>query len=205
MTEKRKKPFYKRWWVLLIGAMIIFYIIGVTVENSESKKLEEKRQAAQQERELKKKEKEREKQEEEKKKQEKEKKTEENLAEKTIELNEELVFLNFKLKIKSVKIREIDGSYFIDLNMDWLNQSFPDKTTFLRAASIDVHQNNDILTETSGAWQNRNSDVYFPNAVRGWTRLNLQYELVDNKSPVKIVFVPHDEYDENQEVTINLD
>lgn len=123
---------------------------------------------------------------------------------KTIDLNDELAFQNFKLTMNSVIIYEEDGVLLADISFDWLNQSFDGETTFLRAAGIDVRQGSDGLTEITNAYQDPKSDVHFPNAVGGQWKVNLTYELKDDKTPIDIIFITHDEHDKNQELTLKI-
>lgn len=123
---------------------------------------------------------------------------------KEIKIEEELSFHNYKIDMDTAHIYEKDNKSYIDITFEWLNLSFPDKTTFLRAASVDVHQGDKVLQETTEAWSNPDSDVYFPNAVGGSTDVNLTYELKDISTPIKIVFVTNDEHDKNQEITIKI-
>lgn len=124
---------------------------------------------------------------------------------KTILVNEELLFLDHRVKIKQVKVYEKDEKLLIDIPIDWINHSFPDKTTFFRANSLDVHQGESLLEEVNNAWANKNSNVYFPNAVGGEWTVDLTYELVDESTPVRLDFIVFSEYDKNQEITIYLD
>src|SRR5690625_5768709 len=96
------------------------------------------------------------------------------------------------------------GKTYIDVSFDGLNNSFEDKTTFMRAAGIDVHQGEELLEETKDAYNDQQSDVYFPNEVGGQIEVKLKYELVDIKRDVRLVFVPRDEYDDTEEVIINI-
>ena len=129
---------------------------------------------------------------------------EEESLDKTIELEDEFMFANFTVFMDEAHIYEEDGKLYMELSFDWLNNSFEDRTTFMRASGIDVHQGEDVLEETSDAYNDKQSDVYFPNAVGGQIGVNLTYELVDSENEVRIVFVPWDEYDDTEELIIDI-
>lgn len=172
---EENKPFYKRAWFIVLA---IIFVIGVAFNSQDEKKETEEAQPVIKE--------------------------EQKEINRTIEVNEELLFLNHRNKIKKVKVYEKDGKLLIDIPVDWRNTSFPDKTTFFRANSLDVFQGEHLLEEANNAWANKNSNVYFPNAVGGEWKVDLTYELIDDTTPVKLVFVVFDEYDENEELTIEI-
>lgn len=184
-SQKKKQPIYKKWWLWVILVVVIFGPIFSSMDDEDESTSEENKEEQQEETDK-------------SEGQEKEK------LDKKIDLEDEFLFTDFSIYMDEAHIYEEDGQAFMDLSFDWINDSFEDKTTFMRASSIDVHQNDELLTETTDAYSDTNSDVYFPNAVGGKWGIELTYKLVDSESPVRIVFVPHGEMDENKELTIEI-
>ncbi|WP_368504289.1 DUF5067 domain-containing protein [Alkalihalophilus sp. As8PL] len=127
----------------------------------------------------------------------------EESIEREVAINEELTFDNIELSFDPAQIYEEDGSYFIDMSMDWRN-SYNGETTFNSLADVELYQNEE-LAETSGAYDDKNSDVYFPNSAGRLWSVELTYELQDATAPVRVVINPAAEDDESQEVIIEID
>lgn len=123
-----------------------------------------------------------------------------------IEVTDELAFGEFTVKMNGVNVYEEDGKHYADISFSWLNQAGDGDKTFMAVAALDVEQGDELLEETTGAWDvmNKNSsDIYFPNAQNGEKEIELTYELV-NDEDLTITFVPLNEHDESQELTIEL-
>lgn len=193
-VTKKRGPIYKKWWFWVILVVVIFGPIFSAMDDEEETTNEENKEVQQEEqKEVSNEQEDNDGEEEEPKK-----------LDKKIELEDELLFVNFNIYMDEARIYEEDGKVYMDLSFDWLNTSFEDSTTFMRAAGIDVHQGDELLEEITGAYNDKQSDVYFPNAVGGKIGVDLTYELVDSESEVKIVFVPWDEYDDTEELIINI-
>src|SRR5690625_3443957 len=183
-VTKKRGPIYKKWWFWLILIVVVLGPIFSSMEEEERAE-EEKKEVQQEETND-------------------DNKEQEEKLDKKIELEDEILFTNFTINMDDARVYEEDGKTYIDVSFDWLNNSFEDKTTFMRAAGIDVHQGEELLEETSDAYNDKQSDVYFPNAVGGKIGVTLTYELVDTENDVRLVFVPRDEYDDTEEVIINI-
>ena len=186
-VTKKRGPIYKKWWFWLILIVVVLGPIFSSMEEEERAE-EEKREVQQ----------------EETNDDNKEQEEQEEKLDKKIALEDKFFFTNFTINMDDAHVYEEDGKTYIDISFDWLNNSFEDKTTFMRAAGIDVHQGEELLEETSDAYNDKQSDVYFPNAVGGKIGVTLTYELVDTENDVRLVFVPRDEYDDTEEVIINI-
>lgn len=132
----------------------------------------------------------------------------EKTTEKEIEINEELLFGEFGVSMNDIRIYEEEGKTFADISFDWLNQAGDGEKMFMSISLLTIYQGEDHLEETTGAWdvENRNSsDVYFPNAQNGEWTIDLTYELNDKDEPLRIVFTPLNEFNEDkQELTIDI-
>ena len=193
--EKEKKPFYKRWWFIVVVVILVFNAL-INVMSGDNKDQEEVA------------EKETEKIEEDPKEAvevEKTEEIEEPEENGIIEIDEQLTFAEFTVYFEQVKIEDDKAI----ITFKWLNQAGDGKQYFFALSGIDVVQGEDILDETSGAYdaENKNtSDIYFPNAENGETKVTLEYELKDKETPIDITFVPYNEYGEDsQKVTIEID
>src|SRR5699024_2663409 len=138
--EKKKKPFYKRWWVIAIAAFLFIGFINGLMNpydeeehkaDAEQQKAEEKAEAEQ-------------KAEEEKKQVEKEKK--EESKPKTIELDD-FAMAEFSIEDMTATIEDD----ILRLSFRWINQS-GDKAPFTSLAYLDVHQGEELLDEVSGSY-----------------------------------------------------
>lgn len=197
MEKTKKLPIFKKWWFWVILVVVIFGPIFSAMDDEDEATNEENKEVQQEEQ------KEVSNEQEDKEGEEK-KEDEPKKLDKKIELDDELLFVNFNIYMDEARIYEEDGKVYMDLSFDWLNTSFEDSTTFMRAAAIDVHQGDQLLEEITDAYNDKKSDVYFPNAVGGKTGVDLTYELVDSESELKIVFVPWDQYDDSKELIINI-
>lgn len=196
-VTKKRGPIYKKWWFWVILVVVIFGPIFSAMDDEDEATNEENKEMQQEEQ------KEVSKEQEDKEGEEK-KEDEPKKLDKKIELDDEILFVNFNVYMDEARIYEENGKVYMDLSFDWLNTSFEDSTTFMRAAGIDVHQGDQLLEEITDAYNDKKSDVYFPNAVGGKTGVDLTYELVDSESELKIVFVPWDQYDDSKELIINI-
>src|SRR5699024_12383045 len=105
------KKIYKKWWVWVIAILILVFgfINAAKTSTSTADKTDNK-------------------QEEQKTK---DTESDKSKKEKEINIDEELLFLDHKLIVESVKVYEESNNILMNLNMNWLNQSFTDKPTFM--------------------------------------------------------------------------
>ncbi|MEK3887465.1 DUF5067 domain-containing protein [Bacillus sp. FSL K6-3431] len=221
MSEKVKKPLYKkkRWWIVLIAVMTVFYFIGAAMENAEKEKaeiaeqqrIEKKEEKAKQKAE----EKEQKKADEEIAKKEAEQVKKEKAAQEAkkngeiIKVEDELSFGEFTVNMKQIRVYEENDKEFAEIRFDWLNQAGDGKKMFMSMSLLSVLQGDSVLEETSGAWDVKNkssSRVYFPNAENGEISVTLTYELADKESPLIIKFKPLNKLidEDSQEITVDI-
>ena len=173
--EEKKQPFYNRWWFILIAAAIVLGIINIINSNEQSTSDKPKTEQVST-----------------KPKQEKKK---DEPKEKVIELKEEIPFADFTAKIQRVKIK---GDK-LTIVLDWTNQSDWNPAHFSLLAGIDVYQDDEILEMTKG------EDGLLKQIPKNQFYIaDLEYKLKDNKTPIKIKFIPRNEYDEKKELTIEI-
>lgn len=122
---------------------------------------------------------------------------------KEIEIEDEFKFENLIITFDTLHAYEKDGSYFLDIELDWRNLYRGD-TSFNSLMSVELYQDGQ-LEEVSGVYDDKNSIVYFPNVAAGLWFVDFTFELEDATTPVKVVFVPTAEDDESQEVTIEIE
>lgn len=122
-----------------------------------------------------------------------------------INLNEELHFTNFTIEMEEAIVYEEDDQTYLDFKLTWTNDSFDGERTLLAATAIEAHQGDQALQETSGVISNPNSNYYYRADVGIWTPVEFTYELTDDSTPVRIVFVTMEPNEENQEYIINLE
>ncbi|MFP7287973.1 DUF5067 domain-containing protein [Shouchella clausii] len=122
---------------------------------------------------------------------------------KEIELSDEFSFRDFSVEMKKANIYEENESVYLELSFNWRNH-FEEEAKFIRAASVWATQDGQELEETTNAYSDTSSDVHFPNAAGGLWGVDLTFELL-NDSPVQIVFMPHNDGEENKEFTINIE
>ena len=126
-----------------------------------------------------------------------------------VDVDKELNFKKFDVEVKKVKVYEKDNALLADINLDWRNRAYDygDKMTFFVATLLDVKQDDENLEEIKDAWnpENKNSsDVFFPNAAGGLTSVKLTYELVDETTPIEIIFTPTTETEESETVKVDF-
>ena len=83
--------------------------------------------------------------------------------------------------------------------LDWTNQSEYEQAHFGLLAGIDVYQGDDILEMTKGEER-----LLKQIKKDSFDVVDLEYKLEDNKTPIKITFIPWNEYDEKKELTIEI-
>ena len=182
--EKKKKPFYKRWWVIAIAAFLFIGFINGLMNpyDEEEHKAEAEQQEAEEKAEAEKK------AEEEKKQVEKEKK--EESKPKTIELDD---FAMAEFSVEGMAATIDDD--ILHLNFRWINQSGEDKPAFTAVGYLDVTQGDEILEEISGAYDTNKTgaDMLTFNANGGTMSVNLEYKL-ENDEKIDLLFGSTHEY-----------
>lgn len=122
----------------------------------------------------------------------------------TVKINDgNFNFGNFSIKMEDWYVYQKDNKNYLDFSLNWTNDSFESKKALMAAVSIDVHQSDSLLKETSGTIDQIGGNYYYKAKKGITTPVSFTYELVDD-TPVKIVFVSHEEFDTNQEYTIIL-
>lgn len=174
MGEKEKQPFYKRWWFILIAAVIVLGISNI-INSDDEPKTEQTSTKPKQE-------------------QKAEKKKDEP-KEKVIELKEEIPFADFTAKIQRVKVKEDK----LTIVLDWTNQSDWNPAHFSLLAGIDVYQDDEILEMTKGE-----DHLLKRIPKDQFDVVDLEYKLKDNETPVRVRIIPTNEYDEPKETTIEI-
>lgn len=191
MKEKGSKPIYNKWWFWLIAFFVILTIYGaITGVNQAKEDIENDKINPPEQKEV--------------------SKPEDDVEEDPEEdkakvVNQQLLFGELTVNFETVEI-EGDTATII---FKWINQAGDGKKYLFSLAGIDVIQGDDILEETSGAYDviNKNtSDMYFPNAESGETKVTLEYELADEVTPIEITFVPFNDFNEDsQTITVEID
>lgn len=194
----------KKIMMWVVGIVVVFAIIGNIFGDDEQTTKEEPKQKVE-EASANKEESEPEKEESKEEPQPKK----EDTSNKAIEVNDELTFGEFTLKMNEVSVYEKDGKILADISFDWLNQAGDGEKMFMSVSLLDVMQGENILEETTGAWDvmNKNSsDVYFPNAENGVKTVELTYELANKEDPLTIVFQPLNELveEDGQEIILDI-
>lgn len=176
---KEKQPFYKRWWFILIAAVVVLGISNIINSNEQSTSDKPKTEQVSKK----------------PKQEQKAEKKKDEPKEKVIELKEEIPFVDFTAKIQRVKIKDDR----LTIVLDWTNQSDWNPAHFSLLAGIDVYQNDEILEMTKG------EDRLLKRIKKdSFDVVDLEYKLEDNKTPIKITFIPWNEYDEKKELTIEI-
>lgn len=125
-----------------------------------------------------------------------------------IDVNKEYNFKQFDVVVEKVEVYEKDEQLLADIRLSWTNRIYDyDTSTLFIATLFEVKQGGETLTEINDAWnpENKNSsDVFFPNAAGGTTRVDLTYELKDESTPIKIDFTPTTEEEGTETIKINL-
>lgn len=126
---------------------------------------------------------------------------------KKIKLDDEFKFEQYDVKFKQVKVYEKKDKLLADITFDWTNKIYDyDKTSFFIVSLLGVKQNDEELEEINDAWNPENkleSDVLFQNAAGGTTQVKLTYELVDDKTTLKLIITPT--IDEDNPVELNIE
>lgn len=132
---------------------------------------------------------------------EKTKPQEEVETEKIIEFDEQLQFAEFT--VENIKA-EIEGDE-LKLKFDWINQSGKEDVPFSALGYFDVMQGDEILKETSGAFDpTSNSDV-LRRAANGVTLpVTLIYGIANDESVVVKFGATHELDDAKEEITIEI-
>ena len=124
MGEKEKQPFYKRWWFILIAAVIVLGISNI-INSDDEPKTEQTSTKPKQE-------------------QKAEKKKDEP-KEKVIELDEEITSVDYTVKLQRVKVKDD----ILTIVFEWENQSDWDPAHFELLGYVQVEQNGEALEEIS--------------------------------------------------------
>jgi len=185
-----KKPFYKRWWFIAIVVFLVMGGLGALI-GEETTSDEEATEVS-----SKQKEKQQAEKETEKETTDETKESESNEPkEKVIELSEEIPFVDFTAKIQRIKI----NNDTLTIVLDWTNQSEYEQAHFSLLAGIDVYQDDEILEMTKGEER-----LLKQIKKDSFDVVDLEYKLEDDKTPIKITFIPWNEYDEKKELTIEI-
>lgn len=129
----------------------------------------------------------------------------------TIDVDEELQFKQFDVNMKKVKVYEKDGILLADISFDWRNKArdyATDKMSLFVATQFEVKQGDETLEEINDSWNPENkgfsNDVFFQNTLGGLWSVSLTYELVDETTPIDIIFTPNTETEDSETITINI-
>lgn len=129
----------------------------------------------------------------------------------TIDVDEELQFKQFDVNMKKVKVYEKDGILLADISFDWRNKArdyVTDKMSLFVATQFEVKQGDETLEEINDSWNPENkgfsNDVFFQNTLGGLWSVSLTYELVDETTPIDIIFTPNTETEDSETITINI-
>lgn len=178
MGGKEKQPFYKRWWFILIAAVIVLGISNIINSNEQSTSDKPKTEQVSTKP---------------KQEQKADKKNDES-EEKVIELGEKITSADYTVKLQRVKVKDD----ILTIVFDWENQSDWDPAHFELLGYVQVEQNGEALEEISG-------DRKYKQIKRGMFDVyDLEYKLVDD-SDVTIRVVSTNEYDGSEgKVTVAI-
>jgi len=175
-----EKSLYKKWWVWVIAIFAVLFIFGAMTGINEAKKDIESGEVNKTENGNN----------EEPKQSEKE--------QNVIEHDETFVFGEFTIENIVTEINDDELTF----KFRWINQSGEDKMPFTALGYIDFLQGEEILRETSGAFDIGNkSGILFKNANGGGHSVTLVYKLV-NDDPVQVRFGATNEIDNTKEELI---
>src|SRR5699024_8089913 len=113
---------------------------------------------------------------------------------KTVE-HDNLEFGEFTMEEITTEINDNELTF----SFRWINQSGKEKLPFTAVGYIDVHQGDELLDETSDAYDVDNkTGILFKNALGGGHKVTLTYEL-ENDEPIKIRIGATHEIDNTKE------
>lgn len=181
-----EKPLYKKWWFWVIAIFAALFIFGAITGIDEAKKDIESGEVNKIENEN-------------NEEVENESIQEDlNEEESVIEHDETFVFGEFTIENIVTEINDEELTF----KFRWINQSGEDKMPFTALGYIDFLQGEEILRETSGAFDIGNkSGILFKNANGGGHSVTLVYKLM-NDDPVKARFGATHEIDNTKEELI---
>ncbi len=177
MTEKIKKPLYKKWWFWLIIVVVAIGVIGSGEDDNETAEQPQQEDATTETTE-------------------KEPETKEVVS--VVEHEDELLFGEYT--VNNIKT-EIENDE-LKLMFEWINQSGKDDIPFTSVGYFDVMQGEEILKETSGAFDpGANSDILRRTDHGIISPVTLTYEIKNDK-PIEIQFGATHELDDKTESII---
>src|SRR5699024_2046592 len=169
------KAIFKKWWFWLIVVLMVGAVIGATSDNDPKEETQE--EAINEEVE------------------ETNNEDENKENESVIEEHDDMVFGEFSLTDITTEV--IDDE--VVLTFSWLNQSGRD-TPFISLGLISVTQGDEVLEETSGAYDvSDKSNILFKNANGGSHKVTLVYKL-ENRKQVEIAITSTLEFSDEREV-----
>lgn len=172
-----KKPIYKKWWFWLIIVVLVIGIIGSGEEGNETEELQQQKETITET-------------------VEKEPETEEVVS--VVEHEDELLFGEYTVNNIKTKIENDE----LKLMFEWINQSGKDDIPFTAVGYFDVMQGEEILEETSGAFDpGANSDILRRTDHGIISPVTLTYE-IKNDEPIEIQFGATHESDDTKESII---
>lgn len=183
-----KKPFYKKWWVWLIAVIVLIALITpsdeeVVEEDTEPVTSDEQVET-------------------EEEKEESDPVEEEIKA--TIKEDNGISFGDFTVEVRDYEIYEEEGTHYLDLEIRYTNDSFPEEKSFMAANLFYVKQGESELTETSGVTDNPNSNYFYKNKVGIFAPIKFTFELDNIEDDIELYFNPNNDYEEAETITIEL-
>ena len=186
--EKKEKPFYKKWWFILIAVLIFGFIVGITSDDFEEDTKNEaqtKEKSSTNNKEQK--------DDNHKKTVKKESKPKNETFKKSFD--DEFVFAEYA--VDDIKIEIKDDT--LTLKFDWMNQSGKDDMPFTALGYVDVAQDDDSLDEISDAYDPLGNNNILRKVKSGVTLNTItEYEIQNNK-PIEVKFGATNEHDNSKE------
>lgn len=121
-------------------------------------------------------------------------------SKKEINIDKKIEYNDLLIEFDKIKVYEKDGEKLVTINYDWTNLS-GDDFSLQSLATMEVLQNGESLKETSDSWNPENSkvlgnDAFFRIENNITLSVDFTYKLIDNESPLEIVFYVLEEDDE---------
>lgn len=185
MNRKKKKPFYKKWWIWVIAIILFGGFVNGVVDPYDEEEQAQKEKDKQEERE---------KQEQNEKE---DKEEQEESEEKIIEINKEIEFDmgNLTIELENVYVEDDTLSF----GYWWNYWSSYDKAHFLLFAYPVVKQGGEELEEVD------EKDSLLKQTKKGVnSRVDLEYELIDD-SPVEIIFKTATDNPEEETIEVDIE
>lgn len=189
-----KKPFYKKWWFWLIVAVVLIALVVPESDEEEVAK-ETKKEKVEEVSEN----------EEDNKDEpdvkvdnetEKPKEIQEEPKNKKIDINEEIKIGNVTIDLKSVKVEDDKLSVFAW----WFHGAGREKIHFSVLATMSALQDGEYLEVTDG------EDTFLRQTDYGVSsNLDVEYQLIDDKTPVEIRFRTTTDVPDEETITIELE